>query len=167
MFTLLAGAVRRCARGASISSCIIAGSFAVEAGADTPDTDRVIDQVVVSLENGDEEEAKYMFGQLGSNSIDYALMEKAANVAVVAAQFEWDDLGSWDALSRSLPNDERGNVSHGNARIVDSDRCVVYNDAQDMRVSVLGLEDVVVAVTDGEVLVCRKDRAQDVRTLAD
>ena len=48
MFTLLAGAVRRCARGASISSCIIAGSFAVEAGADTPDTDRVIDQVVVT-----------------------------------------------------------------------------------------------------------------------
>jgi mannose-1-phosphate guanylyltransferase len=132
-----------------------------------PTAAQVIDQVVVSLENGDEDEAKYMFGQLGSNSIDYALMERAPNVAVVAAQFEWDDLGSWDALTRSLPNDERGNVSQGSARVVDSDRCVVYNDSQALRVSVLGVEDIVVAVTDGEVMVCKKDRAQDVRALAD
>lgn len=132
-----------------------------------PTAAQVIDQVVTSLENGDEEEAKYMFGQLGSNSIDYALMEKAPNVAVVAAQFEWDDLGSWDALSRSLPADVRGNVSQGNARLVDSDRCVVYNESSGQRVSILGIEDIVVAVTDGEVLVCKKDRAQDVRKLAD
>lgn len=132
-----------------------------------PTAAQVIDQVVVSLQNGDEDEAKYLFGQLGSNSIDFALMERAPNVAVVAARFEWDDLGSWDALSRSLPSDDRGNVSQGRARIVDSDRCVVYNDTVDQRVSVLGVEDIVVAVTDGEVLVCRKDRAQDVRQLAD
>ena len=109
--------------------------------------------------------AESAFAQLPSISIDYALMERAPDVAVVAAGFEWDDLGSWDALSRALEKDENGNVSLGSARLISSSDSVVYNESS-QRVNVLGMEGVVVVVTDREVMVCPKERAQDVRELA-
>jgi mannose-1-phosphate guanylyltransferase len=132
-----------------------------------PAAAEVCERVAAMLAAGDEAGAAKAFAELPSISIDYALMEHASNVAVVGADFSWDDLGSWDALSRSLEGDAAGNVVQGEARLVESKGCVVYNDVPDQRVTVLGLEDVVVAVTDGEVLVCRKDRSQDVRGLAD
>ncbi len=128
---------------------------------------QALDEIAHALGSGDLDGATRSLEKLPSTSIDYALMEKARNVAVVKAGFDWDDLGSWDSLSRSLPNDERGNVEQGEVRLVDSEGCVVYNDTTDQRVTVLGLEDVVVSVTDGEVLVCAKSRSQDVRDLTD
>jgi mannose-1-phosphate guanylyltransferase len=109
--------------------------------------------------------AETAFAELPSISIDYALMERAPDVAVVAAEFDWDDLGSWDALSRALVRDEDGNVALGSARCVSSHDSVVYNETS-QRVNVLGMEGVVVVVTDREVMVCPKERAQDVRELA-
>ncbi len=132
-----------------------------------PDAASVLEGLTKALVQKDQTGAAKLFESLASTSIDYALMERSNNVAVVAAEFEWDDLGSWDALSRSLTGDDRGNVTQGQARLVGSDGCVVYNDTSDQRVTVLGLEDVVVAVTGGEVLVCKKDLSQDVRDLAD
>ncbi len=143
------------------------GTFMDQLKAAQPEAASIADEVALALGNGDQAAAAKSFDKLTSTSIDYALMEKASNVAVVAAGFEWDDLGSWDSLSRSLPSDDLSNASQGSTRLVDSERCVVYNDTKDQRVTVLGMDDVVVAVTDGEVLVCRKSRAQDVRDLAD
>jgi mannose-1-phosphate guanylyltransferase len=143
------------------------GSFVDQLRTANPDAARVLNEVALALRNGDQKAASEIFDGLVGTSVDYALMERAGNVAVVAAMFEWDDLGSWDSLGRGLPNDDHGNAALGSARLIDSERCVVYNDRASQRVTVLGLEDVVVAVTDAEVLVCKKSRAQDVRDLAD
>ena len=98
-------------------------------------------------------------------SIDYALMEHAKRVAMARAEFPWDDVGAWTALDRSYSKDERGNVTVGDPIVVDSENCIVYNDAgpDAMAVSVVGAEDLVVVVTTDSVLVIPKDRAQDVR----
>ena len=132
-----------------------------------PEAHAAMDEIVARLAIGDEARAAEVFDSVEATSIDYALMERATNVAVVKADFEWDDLGSWDALSRSLPSDESGNVSHGDSRILDSGSCVVYKDSKNQAVTLFGVSDIIVAVTDGQVLVCSKDRAQDVRKLAD
>ena len=105
-----------------------------------------------------------IFEALEDISIDYGLMEKADNVHVLPATFAWDDVGSWDSLARTRRADDRGNVTTGEPILVDAHNCIVY-DATDgeTAVAVVGLEDVVVAATPDGLLVCHKDRAQDVK----
>lgn len=116
---------------------------------------------------GDQAGAEAAFEGLPSISIDFALMEHAKKVMVVPAQFSWDDVGSWDALTRTLPNDDGGNAVVGEAILADSSHCVVYNGSSDQVVGLAGCEGLVVSVVDDAILVCPKDRAQDVRKLVD
>jgi mannose-1-phosphate guanylyltransferase len=106
-----------------------------------------------------------VFLPLEDVSVDIGLMERASNVWVVPADFPWDDVGAWDALERTRTPDELRNVVVGDAVLVDVQDSIVFNEAGDdeMAVAVIGLEGVVVATTRDGVLVCPKDRAQDVR----
>jgi mannose-1-phosphate guanylyltransferase len=105
------------------------------------------------------------FQPLADVSVDFGLMERAQNVYVLPATFPWDDVGAWDALGRARPPDAHGNVVEGDAVLIDAERCIIYNEpsGERMAVVVIGLDDIVVATTADGVLVCRKDRAQDVR----
>lgn len=94
-------------------------------------------------------------------SIDYAVMERAENAAVVPAGFDWDDLGSWDALERVLTADEAGNVTLGESVTVDAADNVVVSD--DTHVSLVGVSDLAVVAWDDRVLVVPKAEAQRVR----
>ena len=143
------------------------GSFCGELSKTAPEARAALDEIAGALKEGDESKAAERFAGLTNVSVDFAVMERAENVAVVKAEFEWDDLGSWDALGRILPADADGNVSHGAARTVESEGCVVYNSSAGTSVSVLGMKDAVVVVTDGQVLVCPRSRVQDVGPLAD
>ena len=106
-----------------------------------------------------------VFQPLADVSIDIGLMERAGNVFVVPADFPWDDVGAWDALQRTRTADESGNVVAGDAILVDVRDSIVFNEpgANEMAVAVIGLEGVVVATTRDGILVCPKDRAQDVK----
>jgi mannose-1-phosphate guanylyltransferase len=105
-----------------------------------------------------------VFLPLDDVSIDIGLMERAENVWVLPADFPWDDVGAWDALARTRGTDHGGNVVVGDAVLVDTEGSIVFNDAgEEMAVALVGMEDVIVATTPDGVLVCRKDRAQDVR----
>jgi mannose-1-phosphate guanylyltransferase len=99
---------------------------------------------------------------LESISIDYAVMEKAADVAVIEAGFEWDDLGSWPAWARRRSRDLRGNVVEGRALALDSEGCVVLGGG-DRPVVVLGGRDLVVVQQEGGTLVVPVGRADEVR----
>lgn len=90
-----------------------------------------------------------------SISIDYAVMEKADNLAVVRAGFDWDDLGSWPALSRHLKPDAAGNTAQGLSFPYNSHDCVVSSDAG--LVALLGVRDLVVVRAGDAVLVAHKD----------
>ena len=105
------------------------------------------------------------FAPLADVSVDVGLMERADNVHVIRARFPWDDVGAWDSLVRTREHDASGNVNVGDAILIDSRNCVVYNEpgAEKMAVSVIGLDDVVVATTPDGILVCHRSRAQDVR----
>ncbi|MCC6695082.1 MAG: mannose-1-phosphate guanylyltransferase [Candidatus Hydrogenedentes bacterium] len=114
---------------------------------------------------GDAPAVRAAFEEFEDISIDYALMERAKRVVMVRADYPWDDVGAWPALDRSFPKDNHGNVCIGDPVVVDSEDCIVYNEAGADRiaVSVVGAEDLVVVVTEDAVLVIPKDRAQDVR----
>jgi mannose-1-phosphate guanylyltransferase len=111
-------------------------------------------------------DAETTFVSLPNISIDYALLEKSFNIVVVEANFHWDDVGSWDSLSRFLPNDSSGNVHRGAATFTDAAECIVYNDTESVGVEMFGVEGLVVVVTGTTVLVCTKEKAQEIRRLS-
>ncbi|WP_410765868.1 mannose-1-phosphate guanylyltransferase [Haloferax sp. DFSO60] len=102
------------------------------------------------------------FEAVTETSIDYAVMERVENAAVVPVSFAWDDLGAWDALTRVLPTDADGNVVLGDDPIVvDSADNVVATDGTN--VSLVGVSDLAVVAWDDRVLVIPKAEAQRVR----
>ncbi len=104
------------------------------------------------------------FQHMPDVSIDYGLMERAKNVACVCVEFGWDDVGSWDALERVYESDEHGNINVGGNVLVDARDCIVMNSVgQDIAVAAIGVENLVIVTTTDGILVCPKDRVQDVR----
>jgi mannose-1-phosphate guanylyltransferase len=103
-----------------------------------------------------------VFPECPSISIDYGVMEKSQRIAVVPADFGWSDVGSFAALPEVRDTDDRGNVVEGEAMVIDGRNNVVL--AQRRRpLAVIGLDEIVVVDAGDAILVCRKDRAQDVR----
>ena len=105
-----------------------------------------------------------VFETLEDVSIDYGLMERADNVWVIPATFPWDDVGSWDSLTRTREADANGNVTTGSPVLIDAKDCIVYDECgSGTAVAVVGASDLIVATTPDGILVCPKDRAQDVK----
>lgn len=106
-----------------------------------------------------------VFPALESVSVDYAVLEHAPNVLVLEAGFDWDDLGSWSAWARRQPHDARGNVSFGDALVVDCDGCVVVGDGG--TAAAVGLRDMVVVHANGATLACPLERTDQVRRVSE
>lgn len=100
-------------------------------------------------------------------SVDYALMEKATNVAVADGNFEWDDLGAWPALARHLAADAAGNCSVGDFIHTDSSGNIVFDARTKTRTltAIIGLQDCIVVHTDDATLVAHKAKAQKIKDL--
>jgi len=97
------------------------------------------------------------------DSIDYALMEKTDNAAVVAADLGWSDIGSWQALWEVSEKDKDGNVCQGDVIGEENKNCLVRSE--DKLVAAVGLEDTLVVDTSDAVLVAPLNRSQDVRKI--
>ena len=121
--------------------------------------------LVAAFSQDQADEAERVFAELPDISIDYALLENARQVFVAPGRFQWDDVGSWDAIARTLPADARGNVTLGDPVLIDAEDCIVYNapGAERMAVAVIGCKDLIVVTTENGILVVPKDRAQDVK----
>lgn len=113
----------------------------------------------------DGDEARERFGALPSISIDYAVMERSARVAVIPSELSWSDVGSLEALGDVSEPDGSGNVRVGRGVDIDSHNSIIYG--VDRLVATLGVEDLMVIDTADATLVARKDRAQDVRFVVD
>ncbi len=96
-------------------------------------------------------------------SVDVAVMERSPAVEVVLASFAWDDVGSWNALVRTREADEHGNVLVGSAEAVDSARNVVW--AEDGRIVLFDVEDLVVVRSGDVMMVTRRSSAPDLKKL--
>ncbi len=103
------------------------------------------------------------FADAPAISVDYAVMERTGHKAMVPADMGWSDIGSWDALHAALPRDDKGNSHKGRVELVDCRNVLVDSDGP--RVSVIGLEDVVVVIDGDEVLVTSHAGAQKVGKL--
>jgi mannose-1-phosphate guanylyltransferase len=106
-----------------------------------------------------------VYPRLPAVSIDVGVMERAQDVWVVPADIGWSDVGSWRALSDFLAPDAMGNVVIGEQRGLDTTGCFIYSPNK--LVATIGLKDLVVIETDDVVLICPKDRDQDVRKLVE
>ena len=103
------------------------------------------------------------FARIVDISVDYAVMEKAARVAVVPGCFDWSDIGSWQALGELVPADAAGNRVQGEAVLVDSKDC--YVRSEDRLVATLGVQNLLLVDTPDALLVADRSRAQDVRSI--
>jgi mannose-1-phosphate guanylyltransferase len=97
-------------------------------------------------------------------TIDYGIMEKATRVAVVPVDIGWDDVGNWATLSAMVEADENGNITRGDGHplLLETADTYVYTTVGRL-VATVGLEGFVIIDTPDALLICPKDRAQDVR----
>jgi mannose-1-phosphate guanylyltransferase len=116
--------------------------------------------VVEAVEAGEPERG---FERVAAASIDNAVLEAASDLYVVPADFEWDDLGTWDALGRVLDADEQDNVALGDVTRRDARGCILATDGQ---LDVIGVDDLVVASFGDRTLVVPRSVCQRVREIA-
>ena len=100
-----------------------------------------------------------------SISVDYGIMEHAQNIFLVEGNFEWNDLGSWESVYLFSEKDKKGNTGVGEATFLDSENSYVFSD--DGLVALIGLDDVIVVRDGNATLVCRRDKAEDVKKIVE
>ncbi len=123
----------------------------IDEALDTPAYDRVLRDI---------------WQDVKTQTVDYGVMEKARDVAVIPAEFGWNDVGSWATLLEILDNDEQGNVIRRAEHVaVDTSSTLVFG--HDRLVATIGLHDMIVIDAGDAVLICPKDRAQDVKRIVD
>lgn len=105
------------------------------------------------------------FKQCRSDSIDYAVMEKSRNAAMVPLNAGWSDVGSWSALQEVYDSDDDGNVLDGDAMAHDCEGTFIQ--AESRLVAAVGLKDVIVVETKDTVLVVDKNQSQNVKEIVD
>jgi mannose-1-phosphate guanylyltransferase len=105
------------------------------------------------------------YGLIRGISIDYGVMEKAGNVYVVRGDFGWSDVGSWDEVVNLTPTDADGNALRGKVFVKDARNN--YVEAGNKFVAMLGVDNLIVVVTDDAVLVCRQGHSQEVKEVVD
>jgi mannose-1-phosphate guanylyltransferase len=105
-----------------------------------------------------------IFPTIPKIAVDYAVLEKADNVVVLPASFDWDDVGSWTALTRHFPADAAGNVRRGDA-VIEEARGNIVISADGHLTGVFGVDDLIVVHTDDATLVVPKARAGDIKKL--
>jgi mannose-1-phosphate guanylyltransferase len=104
-----------------------------------------------------------IYPQCSNISIDFGVMEKADNVYVIPASFGWSDLGTWNSAWENMEKDYLDNAVAGNNVIVfDANKCVV-NVPDDKLVVLQGLDDFIVVDTKDVLLICHKEKEQDIK----
>ncbi len=113
----------------------------------------------------EKETIDYTYRQIRSISIDYGVMEHAREVYVLPGHFGWNDLGSWNEVYKIRPKDDHGNATSGEHLLLDTEGCLV--DVDGKVVATIGLKDMVIVDTEDALLICPRDRAQDVRDIVE
>ncbi|MBI4389598.1 MAG: mannose-1-phosphate guanylyltransferase/mannose-6-phosphate isomerase [Nitrospinae bacterium] len=108
---------------------------------------------------------KELYNSIASISIDYGIMEKSRRVALVPASVRWSDVGSWNALEEVSAKDASGNVFSRNVVSLDCSGSIVQGN--DRLIAAVGIKNIVVVDTPDALLVCEKNRSQDVRRLVE
>lgn len=106
-----------------------------------------------------------LYTKIPSISIDYGIMERSDNVVVIEGDFGWSDVGSWDTLGAIYETDEFGNIITGEQINLETYNCISYSDKR--LIATMGIRDTIIVETEDVVLVCAKDKAQDVKKIVE
>ncbi len=106
-----------------------------------------------------------VYPTIPSVSVDYGIMEKCNDILVVPGEFGWNDVGSWDMFNVLHREDEAGNIRIGETIAFETKNTTIYSSGK--LVATIGVENLVVVETPDAVLVCTKDKAQDVKKIVD
>ncbi len=101
------------------------------------------------------------FEAVTSITIDVGVLERSQAVAVVPGNFDWDDIGTWEALARVRPRDENGNVVVGPVTMFESHDCIAWSDGEPIVVS--GMREAIVVAANGRVMVLARSAAADLK----
>ncbi len=137
-----------------------AGAFLDELSRHRPD---IADAVRAAVATGHEDGDRFhpdpaIFGAIDGDSVDYAVMEKTARAAMVPVSMDWSDIGNWQALHDALPHDAQGNVVRGQVELKDCRNVHVQTDGP--RVSVIGVEGLIIVVDGNDVMITTPAGAQ-------
>jgi len=105
------------------------------------------------------------FESCTSDSIDYAVMERARKVACVPVDMGWSDLGSWDMLHSIAAKDDAGNAADPSATLIETHNCLVRSDG--VKISLVGVDDLIVVASGDEILIVPRGKSQLVKKAAE
>jgi len=105
--------------------------------------------------------------QCPAESIDYAVMEHASNLAVVPFSAGWNDLGSWSAVAQEIPADDKGVATFGNVTAIDCENSLLRSENNGLELVAIGVKDIVAVAMQDAVLIVDRNRAQDVKKAVD
>lgn len=130
-----------------------------------PKTAAPFDRYVKARDQDRREILLEIYRTLDDISIDFGVMEKSDIVAVLPADVDWDDVGSWESYARYLTEDAFGNRLYGTHIGVDTSNSIIYTDGA--AVATLGIKDILIVVTNDSILVADKHRCEDVKKIVD
>jgi mannose-1-phosphate guanylyltransferase len=110
-----------------------------------------------------QDELSRLWEQVSEQTIDYGIMEHAKDVLVIPIEVGWTDVGNWSSLSELLPHDQNGNIFVGPYEEIDTRNTLVFGGKR--LVATIGLDDIVIVDSEDALLVCAKDREQEVRQI--
>ena len=106
-----------------------------------------------------------VWNRVCEQTIDYGVMEHARDVVVIPVDIGWTDVGSWASLAELLPPDQDGNIFVGPHKEIDTHNTLVFGGRR--LVATIGVQDIVIVDSEDAVLVCARQREQDVREIVE
>lgn len=130
----------------------------------------IVEAMTAAVTDGHDDDRFFRFSPAAmtrcpSDSIDYALMEKTDRRAMVAVDFGWSDIGSWQALWQVMGKDAAGNVCEGDVLLEDTRNCLVHSE--NILVAAVGMEDTLIVQTADAVLIAPLSRSQEVKKVVE
>lgn len=127
-----------------------------------PDTYSGLEKIKAAVgSDGFDEVLTECFSGFQSESIDYGIMERAADIYTIPGNFGWDDVGSWLSLERINRTNEFGNMVQGDIVTINTQNSIIVGGKK--LIAVVGVEDLVIVDSEDAILICAKDSTQDVK----
>ena len=125
-----------------------------------------LDQISESIGTEVEKEViERIYPVIPSVSIDYGIMEKSLDVVVLTGEFGWNDVGSWDTMEALFDADRKGNIICGEQINIDTENCISVSNGR--LIATIGVENLIIVETEDALLVCSRDKAQNVKEVVD
>ncbi len=129
-----------------------------------PEFEMAFHELLPFLDTESEGEAlRQVYHHLPALSFDQSILEQTKELVVIPAEYDWQDLGSWQAVADYFELDQAGNAVQGENVALDTQNCIIYSKQQ--LVATLGVQDLIIVAVEDVILICDQARAQEVKHL--